>query len=260
MVFFVSLDYAAAHWSIKMAILFTLKRLFPLNFIWFKCAVYGMMVFVNLWAIALLSAFLAAWYVLFCSHSAQQVSDYPQSKPMDYFWQRFNTTLNPPAVGTCQPYLQELEQTMTLLNAIGDFVMLAIPLLVFFRLKVETGKIYVIIATGLVGGLACTASVKKYLTTADIISGTTDPTWDSVGAYLWTAVEAGVALTCCCVPSIASLCRGKKVPKQKEVEMGNSMQALQRAFSSESVEKSPNPGDTPVREREMVFPFEMRDR
>lgn len=158
------------------------------------------------------------------------------------------------------PFLYSGEKAVTILNTICDFILLFIPLVIIYRSKLDLIKKLSILAVFSLGLFACVTSILKIVATRKPIQPGSDPAWDSVEVYIWTAVETAVSLTCACLTTIGPLFRRRRVP---DTYGSNSMGQLQnsrgqqRLHSPDTLASDPDhdrlanlEGDVFIREQE----------
>ncbi|KAF2229251.1 hypothetical protein EV356DRAFT_437290, partial [Viridothelium virens] len=181
------LIYTLGQWCIKMSILFLYLRIFTARIRWLAITIYVWMAYVNVWAFGVTVAILNV-----CS------------RPLSYHWQRYNPTLDPPAIGVCSIDLGSFAISASALNTVADFALLSIPVPMLWKLQLSLGRRLALTSVFLVGIFACMASILRLITTFTLTSGT-DLAWNTANRFLWTAVEASVGLTCACFPIIWGL-------------------------------------------------------
>ncbi|TAQ83145.1 hypothetical protein B7494_g8530 [Chlorociboria aeruginascens] len=184
---FLSLSYSLTHFFVKMAILFTYVRIFTLRIRWFKFAVWAAMFYVSAWAFGTF------------------IMTVTECRPLNYFWESVNINRATPAVGKCTINTQAAEISTSILNTIGDFILLILPMTVIWGLNLNMAKKIGIMGIFCVGILACVASILRFVSTLTVVNNTSDTTWDAVPVYTWTPVEAAVGLLCACFPVIGPL-------------------------------------------------------
>ncbi|PVH93775.1 hypothetical protein DM02DRAFT_695121 [Periconia macrospinosa] len=170
--FFLSLSYTLLHLFIKLSILLFYIRIFGLFEKWFKISVYCVMAYVVGWSLSQVRFILG------------------QCQPLDYFWQRVNITLDPPAKGVCPVNTEVSSLSTSILNIIADFLILILPISHLVNLQLILAKKVALLSVFLVGTLE---------TISNIWTGA------AVDGYLWTIIEASVGLMCACFPIVGPL-------------------------------------------------------
>lgn len=97
------------------------------------------------------------------------------------------------------------EISTSVLNTFADVVLLVLSISMVWRLQLNTSKKLGVMGIFLVGAFACVASILRFVSTLTLVSHDTDTTWNAVGVYLWTSIEAAIGLMCACFPVIGPL-------------------------------------------------------
>lgn len=86
-------------------------------------------------------------------------------------------------------------------NTLMDLWVCLMPVPVISRLQMDPGKRAGLLVVFLLGIFVCVTSViRMHALTSSV--ATTDPTWGSLPAFVWSAVEASTGLICACLPSL----------------------------------------------------------
>lgn len=86
-------------------------------------------------------------------------------------------------------------------NTIMDLWVCLMPIPVISKLQMDPGKRAGLIIVFLLGVFVCVTSIiRMHALTSSV--ATTDPTWGSLPAFVWSAVEASTGLICACLPSL----------------------------------------------------------
>ncbi|KAL8912158.1 MAG: hypothetical protein Q9171_002792 [Xanthocarpia ochracea] len=185
--FYLSITYTLAHWFIKMSILLFYIRIFTLRVKWFKIAIYATMTYISCWAVSLL-------FIIFL-----------QCRPISYFWLRFDTFAQTPAVGKCTVDADVSAISTSVLNTVADFAVLIFPIVVLAGMQLKLRKKIALLSIFLVGCFACVAGILRFVSTIATIGNGTDTTYSTAPTFIWTAIEAAVGLMCACFPIIGPI-------------------------------------------------------
>ncbi|KAJ5189369.1 hypothetical protein N7491_005703 [Penicillium cf. griseofulvum] len=85
------------------------------------------------------------------------------------------------------------------IHIITDIVILIYPMPVLKSLQLPRRQKFALMAVFALGGFVLITSILR-LKSLLVISNSTDPTYDNVGAATWSAVECNVAIICACLP------------------------------------------------------------
>ncbi|KAK5015633.1 hypothetical protein LTR60_002783 [Cryomyces antarcticus] len=89
-------------------------------------------------------------------------------------------------------------------NTLMDIWIYVMPLPVLVKLRIEKRDKYGLYFVFALGAFVIAASVMR-MVLLNPSSKTPDPTWGSMGALIWTEVEANTAIICACLPVIRKL-------------------------------------------------------
>ncbi|OJJ48464.1 hypothetical protein ASPZODRAFT_130497 [Penicilliopsis zonata CBS 506.65] len=168
--------YNAALVSAKASILMQYFRVFPTKRMRVICWI--MLTFVALFGLwAVLSAFL-------------------NCIPVAKFW-------NPTIPGYCLDK-EALWFSNAGLHITTDLIILAIPIPALLSLDLPRRQKMALFGIFALGGFVCITSVIRLLALKKI-SGSTDPTYDNVGAAIWSAIECNTGIICACLPTLRPL-------------------------------------------------------
>lgn len=124
---------------------------------------------------------------------------------MSYFWNRVNPNHTPLSDEKCLFDGQTAELAICSINSVVDIVLLVLPILLISRLQLDRKKKIGVIAIFLVGLFACVASLAKLRSNVVLVVEETNPTWNSVGVYVWTVIEAAASLASACFPALGPI-------------------------------------------------------
>ncbi|KAJ5825662.1 hypothetical protein N7474_002800 [Penicillium riverlandense] len=136
-------------------------------------------------ACLILIAFLAAygtWTI---------VSAWANCVPVEKFW-------NPDTPGFCLDK-EALWFSNSAVHILTDLLILIYPMPVLQSLQLPKKQKLALMGVFALGGFVMITSILR-LKSLLVISKSTDPTYDNVGAATWSAVECNVAIICACLP------------------------------------------------------------
>ncbi|KAK6957401.1 hypothetical protein Daesc_000185 [Daldinia eschscholtzii] len=168
--------YIFAHWFIKMSILAFYTRVFTLNVLWFKLAVYIMTFYTTGWAVGV---FFATLFQCF---------------PPALFWEQYNPALSPRPKGSCHVHNASLVISSSALNTAGDIIVFALPIAILFRLQLKPMQKVGLVLLFATGALAIIAGIIRLKSSLSAVALDADVTWVTANIYLWTAVETAVGV------------------------------------------------------------------
>ncbi|RJE26704.1 integral membrane protein [Aspergillus sclerotialis] len=85
-----------------------------------------------------------------------------------------------------------------------DIAIFLIPIPALLKLPLPKRQKIAIIAMFALGGFGCVTSICR-LVSLKTIADSNDPTYDNVGAALWSAIECNVGIICACLPTLRPL-------------------------------------------------------
>ncbi|KAH6712105.1 hypothetical protein BKA61DRAFT_486494 [Leptodontidium sp. MPI-SDFR-AT-0119] len=86
------------------------------------------------------------------------------------------------------------------INILTDFVMLALPVLLVYKLQLPIKQKVAVAGLFMTGTLVCIVSSIKLKVTLDLLhSHSMDSTWMGVDCWLWTTIEVYVGIICSCL-------------------------------------------------------------
>ncbi|KAL8687901.1 MAG: hypothetical protein Q9224_005020 [Gallowayella concinna] len=125
-----------------------------------------------------------------------------QCIPVHKFWETLGGKLAPQLGGQCINVRHYFIISGSI-NTFTDFVLLAMPIPILWRLR--TGKPQKLLLTGIftVGLIVCIVSVVRLV----LLSGVdeSDITWNYVPAATWSAAEPSISVVSACLPSLRPL-------------------------------------------------------
>ncbi|KAL2002112.1 hypothetical protein VTN02DRAFT_639 [Thermoascus thermophilus] len=90
------------------------------------------------------------------------------------------------------------------MHIITDVGILVLPIPALLSLDLPKKQKIALMAIFAVGGFVCVTSIFR-LVSLKVISRSTDPTYDNVGAATWSAVECNTGIICACLPTLRPL-------------------------------------------------------
>ncbi|KAL8314957.1 hypothetical protein RB601_002667 [Gaeumannomyces tritici] len=113
------------------------------------------------------------------------------------------SVINPSMVGRCLDTLPIWYLTAALSMA-TDFAIFCIPLPAAWRLQLRARQKVMVLGIFSLGFFVCIVSVYRLFTLyPGVVS--TDPTWDNIGAAIWSIVELTAAIVASCLPTLRPL-------------------------------------------------------
>ncbi|KAF1817440.1 hypothetical protein P152DRAFT_469878 [Eremomyces bilateralis CBS 781.70] len=186
--FFLSITYSLVHLFIKMSILCFYIRVFGLTLRWFKIAVFTMITYSALWTVSM---------IIFVPL---------QCRPVAHFWNRYRIT-DHPLDGVCFTDPSAPPIATSVLNTLGDIIILLLPLFVLNQLQLQLKKKLALFSVFLVGAFACVAGIIRLSSIIMVVNINADVPWVTGDTYMWTSIEACVGLICACFPALWPLIR-----------------------------------------------------
>ncbi|MCJ1353513.1 MAG: hypothetical protein MMC33_003499 [Icmadophila ericetorum] len=172
--------YTAVHWTIKTSILLLYRRIFTTHDKPFETALYLVMGYVTVFAIA--ETFASVFGCI----------------PISYFWNQIkDSTLR---AGTCGTNFLIVQKILNGLSLVADFLILILPSIVLWKLRMTLGRKLGLTCIFLVSAFACAASLLRLVA---VTREGYDITWADVQLALWTSIEPTIGLMCGCFPVIA---------------------------------------------------------
>jgi hypothetical protein len=120
------------------------------------------------------------------------VSAWANCVPLAKFW-------DPTVPGFCFDK-KALWFSNSAIHILTDILILFYPMPVLRSLQLPKKQKFALMAVFALGGFVLITSVLR-LRSLLVISNSTDPTYDNVGAAEWSAIECNVAIICACLPS-----------------------------------------------------------
>lgn len=172
---------------VKMALLFLYRRVFTMNFKWFRYVWYALVFYDIGYGIAY---FFGSIF---------------QCSPVSYYWEESNYSLNPPAHGSCKidGFVFSIVSTSLIITVEVALFILPIIMLSQLRLKLlQKIGIMFIFGTGVIAiGAECT----KLWFTLYIFKPGVDGNFFVADQYLWTVIEDSLGLICACLPTFGPI-------------------------------------------------------
>ncbi|CAG8011374.1 unnamed protein product [Penicillium salamii] len=119
------------------------------------------------------------------------VSAWANCVPLAKFW-------DPTLPGFCLDK-KALWFSNSAIHILTDIIILLYPMPVLKSLQLPKKQKFALMAVFALGGFVLVTSVLR-LQSLLVISNSSDPTYDNVGAAAWSAVECNVAIICACLP------------------------------------------------------------
>ncbi|KAL1863910.1 hypothetical protein Daus18300_008059 [Diaporthe australafricana] len=170
-----------------MSILAFYKRIFTLNIRWFKYCIYAMALYTTGWSVGTLFA------VIF------------QCVPPSLFWTQYNPALSPQPTGFCGVEYPAFVVASSALNSVADVFIFALPLAMLWKLQLRRSQKFGLTFLFATGAFSIVASFVRLDGSRQAVKLDADATWIMADLYIWTLVEAGVALICSCLPVVAPI-------------------------------------------------------
>ncbi|KAI1328136.1 hypothetical protein F5Y16DRAFT_398779 [Xylariaceae sp. FL0255] len=177
-VFILEILFTIVITSVKLSILWFYYNLFSVNRI-IKRVIFGLGIVCIIWFfVALLPL------IIFQCH------------PVDALWNDFDAT------SFCLPS-EKVLLGYELSNFFIDVAILSVPVATVGQLKLSRTKKIGASVTFLLGGFVCIASIVRLTTIYDVA----DPSRpvNSTQSLVWSTVQAGAAIICCCIPTYGPL-------------------------------------------------------
>ncbi|CAI7667886.1 hypothetical protein N7533_005177 [Penicillium manginii] len=168
--------YQTSLLTTKMSILFQYRRVFSTPRMRLACSLLiGFLAVYGTWTV------LSAWV---------------NCVPLAKFW-------DPTVPGFCFDK-KALWFSNSAVHILTDLLILIYPMPVLSSLQLPRKQKFALMAVFALGGFVMITSILR-LKSLLVISNSSDPTYDNVGAAEWSAIECNVAIICACLPSTRAM-------------------------------------------------------